>query len=149
MLMNLGRVITDLPLYDQEGNLVSGSEIDFTPNFSMFDPDVEKVQKLLAYCTAELNSIEDLKANLEFDEDVNIYEDVDPSGISSDYYSVKVRGGENGLGHWSNYLLALYQLLERLEATFQDAWIIAVDVDVPDDIFDVEIGIRIEDGQLD
>lgn len=144
MIMNLGGVLTDLPVYDQEGNYVAGG-----------DPEAVKATDVLNKCKDIISGLSNSSISLEAYDDVNIYNyilgdpevdcemleegDCDPSQL--DYYGVIVHGGQNGSGKWSTYLLALHELLERLEDTFQDVWIISMDIDVPDDVFDVEIGI--------
>ena len=56
------------------------------------------------------------------------------------YYIVKLHGGLNGNGNWHNYLKDIQYIINE----FKDkAYIIKLDVDVPDDVWDLYLGIKL------
>lgn len=55
------------------------------------------------------------------------------------YYVAKFYGGLNGAGNWRNYLRDIQKLVAE-----QKAYIVKLDVDVPDDVWTLYIGINKE-----
>ena len=142
MTMNLGGY--EVQLYDQQGNPVMTPE-----ELAAEDMETKQVRNLVTQINSYIDEIENVGANLECGPDVNIYSPVPESGFDRPYYSVSIYGGLNGRGIWSNYLKALYDLLLRLEADYEDVWMIELPIDVTDDVFTVCVGIYPYEGQLD
>lgn len=64
--------------------------------------------------------------------------------LSKDKYNtdvLKIWGGLNGSGDWSNYFLNLFNFLDLLERDYE-VWLIGIKNDCADDVFDVKLGIR-------
>lgn len=59
------------------------------------------------------------------------------SGNDKTYYVAKFYGGLNGNGKWSNYLKDIKNLVVG-----ENAYIIKLDVDVPDDVWTLYVGIN-------
>lgn len=55
-----------------------------------------------------------------------------------DYYVAKIYGGLNGRGDWSDYLEDIKSIIN-----FTPSYIIKLDVDVPDDVWTLYIGIHV------
>lgn len=56
------------------------------------------------------------------------------------HYVAKFYGGLNGAGNWRNYLRDIQKLVAE-----QKAYIIKLDVDVPDDVWTLYVGINTEE----
>lgn len=63
---------------------------------------------------------------------------IDVFKVNDDHYVVKMYGGLNGRGEWSKYLEDIKSIID-----FTPSWIIKLDVDVPDDVWTLYIGIDI------
>lgn len=143
MFMNLGGVIQDLPMYDQQGNLVYDPE----NNQDAFDSEI--AVKLVDLVRSELGKIDDIGTNLTCSDEVNVYDAFDSNCTDNEYYSVTLSGGMNGSGLWSNYLKVLSELVLHMEAAFENVWVRNFDIDCVDDVFNVELGIMPYATQLD
>lgn len=55
---------------------------------------------------------------------------------------VKLRGGLNGNGEWSDYFDGLSRTFKFLKANGFDMWLISIDNDVIDDVFYANVGIE-------
>lgn len=64
------------------------------------------------------------------------------------YYIIKLYGGLNGTGNWRNYLKDIQGIISHFDKLNPDhtrgAYIIKLDVDVPDDVWTLYIGINPE-----
>lgn len=58
--------------------------------------------------------------------------------VNDDHFVVKVYGGQNGRGKWDKYLEDIKSIIECTPS-----FIIKLDVDVPDDVWTLYIGIKI------
>ena len=56
-----------------------------------------------------------------------------------EYLILRIFGGENGPGKWSKYLEDIKKIVSEF-----DGWVISLDNDVPDDVWDLHIGIQEE-----
>ena len=126
--------------------ILNGIEMPFN-----FDDDAEATQakKLHQMVSDVIAELDNFGTDLRCDDEVNIYAADPESGIDHNYYSVKLYGGLNGNGIWSNYFKLLSDLMLRLEAMFYDAWIIELNPDCLDDVFSVVIGIYSFNNQLE
>ena len=156
MYLNLNGVPTDFPLYAPDGTQLSIGEpfTDYEPHSfdDNGDEELKQAQNLLKIVRRIVDETEQVGTNLNYvDENVNIYDDIGADGKPTGevYWSVTVGGGLNGRGIWSNYFKALSDFMIRMEAEFEDAWVIEVNPDCPDDVFYVTIGIRTFTNQLD
>ena len=150
MVMNLMGIPTDLPLYDQQGNLIASPDTDM--NLTEFDKGYESSERestaeekqladnLLNMVKEQLAEVDDIGADLTVSDLVNVY-NYDVEEGDREYYTVTIFGGKNGSGIWSNYLKVMADLVLRLEAEFDDVWIRKWNIDSADDVFDVEIAI--------
>lgn len=148
MILDLMGVPTDLPLYDKDGNQLTGIDVNID---YVDETEVQELQKLLDLVKRELSEVDDIGTDLSVSDDVNVY-DFDPERegtTGQEYYTVTIFGGKNGSGIWSNYLRVLSELLLRLEAAFDDAWVRKMDIDVTDDVFSVEIAVLTWKDQLE
>ena len=73
----------------------------------------------------------------------------DDQGVPpNSYYIIKLHGGLNGSGNWRNYLKDIQSIIshfDKLNPTHtRGAYIIKLDVDVPDDVWTLYIGINPE-----
>lgn len=142
MVLDLSGVATNMPLYDQEGNLLQSNDSLMYPDNSVDeDLDIIQSQMILEVVADVINKIGDSKTNLSVSSDVNVYDYDWEEDANPFYYVLSLHGGLNGRGRWSNYLSTLLKMFSELENIFKDAWIIDFDVDAPDDVFDIEIGI--------
>lgn len=153
MLMNLMGVPTDLPLYDPEGNWIPGTGATANDNFysneETSEADKELSRNILDQASGVLAVVletdeslaTDTTANLSLSELVKVYSYYDPEGETSEYYSITIHGGENGNGLWSAYLKALSNLLFGLESCFTDVWVRKIEIDCPDDVFELEVAL--------
>lgn len=73
------------------------------------------------------------KAKLELDE---VYEEEGEDCLFANLY-----GGLNGCGKWSDYLSVLASFTES--QCFSDCWILSIDNDALDDVFEARIGFRL------
>ena len=64
----------------------------------------------------------------------------------SSYYIIKLHGGLNGSGNWRNYLKDIQGIISHFDKLNTDdtrgAYIIKLDVDVPDDVWTLYLGIH-------
>ena len=67
---------------------------------------------------------------------------VDVFKVNDDHYVVKIYGGLNGSGDWSNYL----EDIKKSIIDFTPSYVIKLDVDVPDDVWTLYVGIKIVKG---
>ena len=156
MVMNLMGIPTDLPLYDQKGNLIESPVNDM--NLMDFDGDLSEKEStaeekqladtLLSMVREQLAEVDDIGTDLTASDLVDVY-DYNAEEGEREYYTVTIFGGKNGSGIWSNYLKTLYELVLRLEAKFDDVWIRKWNIDTVDDVFDVEIAILTYYSQLE
>jgi hypothetical protein len=62
------------------------------------------------------------------------------------YYIIKLHGGLNGSGNWRNYLKDIQGIISHFDKLNPDhtrgAYIIKLDVDVPDDVWTLYLGIH-------
>ena len=56
-----------------------------------------------------------------------------------EYLLIRIFGGENGPGKWAKYLTDIKKIVSEF-----DGWVISLDNDVPDDVWDLHIGIQEE-----
>lgn len=144
MVMNLMGVPTDLPIYDQQGNLIS--DPSFQEDFVEFserestEAEKQKADELITKVREQLAQVDDIGADLTVSDLVNAYSYASEED-DQEYFTVTVFGGKNGNGIWSNYLKVLADLVLRLESEFDDVWIRKWNIDTLDDVFDVEIAI--------
>jgi hypothetical protein len=109
------------------------------------DEDEIKVNTLIGIVQSALNNqlgLANSNVELYTQEEVGIYDD------PFEYYSINFCGGLNGLGMWSSYFETLSGMMAELEEIFEDAWVIALDVDCSDDIFYLTLGIKPYENQL-
>jgi len=59
----------------------------------------------------------------------------------ADHYIIKIYGGLNGNGEWKKYLDDIKTVISK----FKDSWVIRLDVDCPDDVWNLYIGIDKKD----
>lgn len=142
MTMNLGGY--EAQLYDQNGNPA------FTPEeLAVEDAETKQVRNLVMQVRNYVNKIKNARAKLACEDGADIYSPNPQSGFDRPYYAVEIKGGLNGRGIWSNYLKALSDFLLKLEAAYEDVWVINIVIDPPDDVFIAKIGIYPFEGQLD
>lgn len=144
MLMNLGGIPTEMPIYDQQGNLIQEPITLFSqPEEPLaIQPEDLAAMDILEQVKTILIEVDDIGAELSCSDQINVFDyATDGNNIDREYYSFTIFGGENGHGLWSNYLKVLSDLMLRLEAQFEDAWIIEANVDCTDDVFNVEVAI--------
>lgn len=118
--------------------VLNGIEMPF--NFNNED-ETERVNKLHQLVCDVLTNVDDFGSSLSCDPEVSIYNPDPHSDYDRNYYSVTVYGGLNGTGIWSSYFKSLSDLMLRLEAKFEDVWVIEFITDCTDDAFGVKIGI--------
>lgn len=58
----------------------------------------------------------------------------------NDYYIAYIHGGENGPGEWKDYM----EWMKNLFSNFDDAWLLDLENDVPDDVWTLRLGFRIK-----
>lgn len=63
---------------------------------------------------------------------------MDVFDVNSDHYIIKLKGGLNGSGNWRNYLKDIQTIIKELKGSY----VIDLDVDVPDDVWVVYIGVE-------
>lgn len=149
MVMNLMGMPTDLPLYDQQGNLISepGFNMDLTVLDEQRDSTPEEKEmsdKLISIFREKLAEIDDIGTDLRVSEIVKVYDAYESEDDETlEYYTATVFGGKNGSGLWSNYLKTLSELTLRLESEFNDVWIRKFDIDSADDVFEVEVAVML------
>lgn len=138
MVMNVGGTPMNLTLYDQQGNvLVPGDDL-----VQEQDSEETVALNLVTNVRELLAEIDQTGTNLEVSDEVSVYDN--PEGADdwcSIYYSIKLIGGINGFGLWSNYFQALSNILLKLEAEYADAWVMNLNTDNADDVFEVEVGL--------
>lgn len=62
--------------------------------------------------------------------------------VNDDHFVVKIYGGQNGRGDWSKYLEDIKSIID-----FTPSYVIKLDVDVPDDVWTLYLGIHIVNGR--
>ena len=77
--------------------------------------------------------------------------DVVNDGVYYDKYGtlvVRLAGGRNGDGDWSNYLYGIAQVMQEIDelSEVDHTYIIDIINDCPDDVFDIRIGIHPSSG---
>lgn len=131
MVMNVGGSMIDLPLKDENG-------VIWNPDFGL-DYEATYVENLMKIVSEELKDRDVPGSPFEISSDVEVY---------NGYYGIHIYGGLNGHGIWSNYFKALHEVFLRLEAIFEDVWMIRLQIDTADDVWDGEIGIQPYECQL-
>ena len=58
------------------------------------------------------------------------------------HYVAHIHGGDNNCGNWERYLLLLTVFIIKMRDAGYDVWVINLTSDVPDDVFDVYVGIN-------
>lgn len=66
---------------------------------------------------------------------MGIYKNDDNGSL---YYIAYIHGGENGPGEWKDYM----EWMKNLFANFNDAWLLDLDNDVPDDVWTMRLAFR-------
>lgn len=142
MVLDLGGVATNMPLYDQQGNLLQPNDSFMYPhNDTDEDLDVIQSQMILEVVADVINKIGNSKTNLSLSPDVDVFDYDWEEGTNPFYYALSLHGGLNGRGQWSDYLSTLLKMFSELESIFEDVWIVNFNVDCSDDVFDIDIGI--------
>lgn len=142
MVLDLGGVATNMPLYDQEGNLLQSNDSFMYPhNDADEDLDVIQSQMILEVVADVINKIGKSKTNLSLSPDVDVFDYDWEEDTNPFYYVLSLHGGLNGRGQWSDYLSTLLKMFSELESIFEDVWIVNFNVDCSDDVFDIDIGI--------
>jgi len=100
-------------------------------------------ERLEYFCKQVISTLPKNSTKLRFDK-IETIDIKDPQNnfLKNNYYIVHFWGGLNGSGKWSNYLNDLSQLLLGLEEFYQDIWVIDFNIDVLDDVFDIQIGVK-------
>lgn len=62
------------------------------------------------------------------------------TGKHGTVYVMRFYGGLNGRGDWEDYLSDMKTLVACLKGYFRKVWIGKIDIDSPDDTFEMEIG---------
>lgn len=117
------------------------------PFFSIDSTD-QIAQSVYAKVNNIVTSATNEKVNLSLDPEISIYAPDNHSSFNRNYYSVKLYGGLNGTGLWSNYFNALSNLMLKLESVFEDTWLIRFEQDCTDDAFAAVIGIYPHENEL-
>lgn len=142
--MNLGGIPTEMPLYDQQGNLIQEptTMLSQPEELSVVQPEDLAAMDILEQIKTILTEVDDIGAELSCSDQINVFDyATDGNNVDREYYTFTIFGGKNGHGLWSNYLKVFSDLMLRLEAQFEDAWITGVKIDSSDDVFDVEVAI--------
>lgn len=58
--------------------------------------------------------------------------------VDSDHYVIKMNGGLNGSGNWESYLKDMQAVIKELG----ECYVIDIEVDVPDDVWVLYIGLQ-------
>lgn len=66
---------------------------------------------------------------------------IDVFKVNDDHYVAKMYGGLNGGGEWSKYLEDIKSIID-----FTPSYVIKLNVDVPDDVWTLYVGIEIVKG---
>ncbi len=59
-----------------------------------------------------------------------------------DVVIVEIKGGLNGCGEWEKYFADLSAITTALKCFYKNVWLVALNVDVIDDIWYASFGIR-------
>lgn len=91
------------------------------------------------------HKLDDALKHYETDEKTSNMKLIEVFAVSSEHskgvhYVAKFYGGLNGAGNWRNYLRDIQKLVAE-----QKAYIIKLDVDVPDDVWTLYVGINTEE----
>jgi len=91
----------------------------------------------------ETHDLDDkLKAKLEFKNKSNLaLVTVYMVEGRDDHYIAKIYGGLNGSGEWHEYLKDMQHIVDSIK----DSYVIRLDVDVPDDVWTLYLGIHKKD----
>lgn len=133
--------IGQVPLSNEQG------EQYYLPGTDLQDLDTDeiKVNTLIGILQSTLYNqlgLDSSNIQLYTQKEVGIYDD------PFEYYSINFYGGLNGPGMWSSYFETLSGMMAELEQIFEDAWVIALDVDCSDDVFYLTLGIKPYENQL-
>lgn len=142
MILTINGVGMDFPLYDAQGALIYKpySPLD---DIQLNEPSESRLaESLLSEVSNALSNVEESCIHAELGSGVNVYEyTIDDSGSTIEYYTVILNIDGDDSGTWSSYLKALSKLMNQLESTFDDSWIRNIEIDVPNNAFQVEIAL--------
>ena len=68
--------------------------------------------------------------------------DPDLDGNRCDFLILKVCGGKNGCGHWTEYLSDIRTLFQAFDNRYTKSWLVDIDNDCPDDVFYMTMCVR-------
>ena len=95
-----------------------------------WDDDIELKEKINAI-------LDKLKKNDSLADSISIANAYRVEG--EEYLVIRIFGGENGLGKWEKYLTDIKKIVSEF-----DGWVISLNNDVLDDVWDLHIGIQEE-----
>lgn len=95
-----------------------------------WDDDIELKEKINAI-------LDKLKKNDSLADSISIANAYRVEG--EEYLVIRIFGGENGQGKWEKYLTDIKKIVSEF-----DGWVISLDNDVLDDVWDLHIGIQEE-----
>lgn len=122
----------------QPGDVIEPEQLE---NFNLKqDSEVTEVNNLFDIVNEELSEVANEETGLQSSKEIEIYD------TPYKYFAVTLHGGRTDTGYWSNYFNTLSDFLNRLESIFEDAWVIKVDVNTEDSVFDIKIGVKPAEG---
>lgn len=74
--------------------------------------------------------------------EVQYITDPDYDGHPNDFLILKVFGGRNGCGKWTDYFSDIRDLFRKFGDSGMEAWLVDLDNDVPDDVFYMTMCVR-------
>ena len=95
-----------------------------------WDDDIELKEKINAI-------LDKLKKNDSLADSISIANAYRVEG--EEYLVIRIFGGENGPGKWEKYLTDIKKIVSEF-----DGWVVSLDNDVLDDVWDLHIGIQEE-----
>ena len=68
--------------------------------------------------------------------------DPDWDGNKNDFLILKICGGKNGCGYWTEYFSDIRTLFQAFSNKYMKVWLVDIDNDCPDDVFYMTMCVR-------
>lgn len=111
---------------------------DFGENWEKLD----KNDKIYKYVNSKLPKYDGTRSDSLKPGIMDVYKVPEQHSDSNEkidcHYVAYIHGGENGTGNWENY----FDYLKNLFSNFEDAWLMDLENDIPDDVWTLRLVFR-------